>query len=228
MRFFLQSADMILLETQMAVNFMKVDFPSANIAVHTNYRKISDIAVTPHEQCRRFIYLGRVRKNKGILEIIEAAESIKTEDLVVDIYGPFEGDLSQEIFDNLNIVKYGGIIDPAVVSDLLSNYDALLLPTFYEGEGHPGAILEAYASGLPVIASNRPSIAEIVDESSGILISPRDFDSLRDAMIKLMSEPDFYHNLIRGALNKRQDFSLTRGVERFLAICDDLIEVQTE
>lgn len=227
-RFLFLSADMILLETQMAVDLMKAEFPTAKIALHTNYRRISDIAVKPRKQCRRFIYLGRVRKNKGILEIIEAAESITTEDLAVDIYGPFEGTLSQENFENCNTVKYCGIIDPANVSDLLSKYDALLLPTFYEGEGHPGAILEAYASGLPVIASNRQSITEIVDSSSGILIKPHDVDSLRDAMVKLINEPDFYQKLIRGALEKRQEFSLTRGVERFLSICDDLCKVQTE
>ncbi|RLD07171.1 MAG: hypothetical protein DRI65_05250 [Chloroflexota bacterium] len=221
-RFFFLSGDLILLETQIAVDLMKAEFPTANIAIHKNYRKVPGIEIMPRRQCRRFIYLGKIRKNKGILEIIEAAESLNTQNIIVDIYGPFEGDLSKDIFDNCRIVKYCGIIEPDNVADILNNYHALLLPTFYEGEGHPGAILEAYASGLPVITSNWQAIVEIVDGSSGILISPGNVESLRDAMIKLINGPDFYQKLIRGALKKRQEFSLISGVERFLTYCNDL------
>ena len=222
-RYIYKTLDLVLVETQAAIDQIKVDYPLARIALHKNYRMVPEQEVLPHQRCHRFIFLGKVREDKGILEIIEAAESMAVEDLEVDVYGPFEGSLSEETFDNCRTVRYCGILSPDQVGDVLNSYHALLLPTYYEGEGHPGAILEAYASGLPVIVSNRQTLMEIVDDSSGMLIPAQDPASLKEAMSRLITDPDLYQKLAHGAIKKRQEFSLPKGVEYFISYCRGLI-----
>ncbi len=221
-RYIYKSLDLVLVETQAAVDQIKIDYPSARIALHKNYRMIPEQEVVPHQRCHRFIFLGKVREDKGILDIIEAAESMAVEDLVVDVYGPFEGGLSEETFANCQKVRYCGILSPDQVVDVISTYHALLLPTYYAGEGHPGAILEAYASGLPVIVSKRQTLMEIVDDSSGVLVPAQDPARLKEAMTRLVTDPDLYQRLANGAIKKRQEFGLPKGVEHFISYCRDL------
>ena len=93
--------------------------------------------------------------------------------IIVDIFGPLDGQYTAEEIKSKGkgVVRYKGTLTPAQVYQELFNYHALILPTFYEGEGYPGVILEAYNCGMPVIATNWLSIPEIVDRNTGILIS---------------------------------------------------------
>lgn len=49
-------------------------------------------------------------------------------------------------------------------TEVLKNYDALLFPTYYEGEGFAGTIIDAFAAGLPVIASDWKYNSEIIKQ----------------------------------------------------------------
>ena len=58
-----------------------------------------------------------------------------------------------------------------------------MLPTFYEGEGYPGAIIEAFSLGLPVISTHWKAIPEIVkDQQTGILIEPNTVEAFVKAI----------------------------------------------
>ena len=125
-------------------------------------------------------------------------------------------------FKGKGVVGYKGILTHEQVSAKLISYDALILPTFYEGEGYPGVILEAYSHGLPVIATRWRSIPEIVDEESGLLISVRSPEALAQAMNKLHKDVSLYNQIQRGALSKRLQFSDRFWAERFVEWCDNL------
>ena len=78
----------------------------------------------------------------------------------------------------------------------MSEHDALVLPTYFEGEGIPGVIVEALQSGLPVISIKWRSIPGIIqDEKNGLLVEPRDSDSLGHAMGRLASDSRLYKRL---------------------------------
>ncbi|MFR3494185.1 MAG: glycosyltransferase [Blautia sp.] len=51
-------------------------------------------------------------------------------------------------------IRYKGMVPFNQSTEVLKNYDALLFPTYYEGEGFAGTIIDAFAAGLPVIASD--------------------------------------------------------------------------
>ncbi|MEO1626915.1 MAG: glycosyltransferase family 4 protein, partial [Bacteroidota bacterium] len=78
---------------------------------------------------------------------------------------------------------YKGVLSKAEVLPTLREYDVLILPTYYGGEGYPGSIIEAYSLGLPVITTRWKSIPEIVRHGySGRLIDIQSNEQLLEAM----------------------------------------------
>jgi glycosyltransferase involved in cell wall biosynthesis len=166
----------------------------------------------------RLVYVGHVKQEKGVLELMEAVRRLGG-DVVLDIYGPILGDIS---FKDLILghSSYCGPVDPAVVPQLLGRYDALVLPTYYAGEGYPGVILEAYAAGLPVISTNWQCIPEIVTEDSGILVPPRDVDALVDA-IRTMRMENLYHQFGAGVRTQAAFFDAQRWSDLYVEVSND-------
>jgi glycosyltransferase involved in cell wall biosynthesis len=94
---------------------------------------------------------------------------------------------------------------------------------YLSGEGYPGAILEAFAAGIPVITTRWLSIPEIVDHSCGILIPPRNPAALADAVIRLTTDPLLYQRLCAGAVGKRGQFSSSYWTRAFVDYCRPLV-----
>jgi glycosyltransferase involved in cell wall biosynthesis len=75
------------------------------------------------------------------------------------------------------------------VPDILAAADLFVLPSVYEG--FPGAAIEAMALGLPVIASDLPTLREVVEEGdSGLLVPPRNTERLAEAMGHVLDAPE--------------------------------------
>ncbi|NND34353.1 MAG: glycosyltransferase [Saprospiraceae bacterium] len=131
---------------------------------------------------KRYVYVGHIKSSKGIAEILQAATELD-ESYTIHIYGPIvEPDLAF-LRDDPDI--YCGMITGDVYK-VLAKYDVLILPTYYEGEGYPGVIIEAFAMGLPVISTNWKCIPEIVDQGqTGFLIEPRSAQALKEAIIQI-------------------------------------------
>ena len=137
---------------------------------------------------KRFIYLGFVNKSKGINHLLEAAKELGN-DYTIHIYGPIRENYEsseekrfQEKFDEQKGI-YQGVLQKEKVLETIRKYDVLILPTFYQGEGYPGVIIEAYSLGLPVISTNWKAIPEIVaNKKTGLLIEPRSTAAIVDAI----------------------------------------------
>ena len=87
---------------------------------------------------------------------------------------------------------------------LLQSALSLVYVSLYEGFGLP--ILEAFASGTPVITSNVSSIPEVAG-GAAIMVSPNDIDEIQASMQKLIASKDARENLIAQGLIKAQEFS---------------------
>lgn len=173
------------------------------------------------KKCRKFVFLGRVVRAKGIPEILEAARCLSDE-ATIDIFGPLKGSFSQSDFSDSRLVRYCGVLPQEKVIPILLNYDALLLPTSFHGEGYSGAVIEAYFAGIPVICTKWRALPEIVDETSGILIPPHDADALLKAMQKLMEDEQLYRSLCKGALEKSELFLADKWTGQFVHFCIEL------
>lgn len=119
----------------------------------------------------RFCTFSRVMKEKGIEDAVEIIKRINANSNIcsLDIYGPIE---SSQIswFEELkshfpNYIKYKGTVDSEKSIDFLKKYFVLLFPTRFFTEGIPGTIIDAYASGVPVISSKWESFDDVVAEN---------------------------------------------------------------
>lgn len=173
--------------------------------------------------CRRFIFLSHVKQTKGIPELIAAGERFG-DDVTVDVYGPFRDGMTEATFSSCRRVRYQGVVAPEKVLEVLGSYDALVLPTYYEGEGYPGVIIEAYMVGVPVICTRWRRLPEIVDNRSGLLIEPQNTEALYLAMKKLTDDSVLFKQLRLGAFNKRNEFDIEAWTDRFLGFCREAVE----
>lgn len=147
---------------------------------------------------RRFLYMGHIKKSKGLNELLAAKKSLG-DSYIVDIYGPImESDF--RFLENESYYK-GVINDKEKLAAALVQYDLLILPTFYEGEGYPGSIIEAYSYGLPVISTNWKSIPEIVEDGeTGFLVEPESTKALEEGMEAI--DESNYKRMSDNALSK--------------------------
>ena len=145
----------------------------------------------------KFVFLSRVHPDKGCKEIIEAAKKLNSLGLessfLIDFYGtiaPGYENHFMSMIESCPNANYMGFLDLNCQDgyDKLSNYDAMLFPTYYDGEAFPGAVIDAFISGLPVIASDWHFNKEIIDEEVGILVKPRDIATLMNAMADVINK----------------------------------------
>lgn len=155
------------------------------------------------------IFVGQVKREKGIFDIVEALRG--RSDLRCDFYGQLV-DRDRELFlgkvTELDNVRYEGVIEPGAVSDVISRYDALLLPTYHGGEGYPAVILEAFAAGVPVVTTEWRSIPEIVEDGvRGILVPIRSPEKVREAIDRLLADQNLYESIAHNAFEYVKSFS---------------------
>ncbi|MCX8078628.1 MAG: glycosyltransferase family 4 protein [Geminocystis sp.] len=110
------------------------------------------------------------------------------------------------------------------VPAILNGIDCLVLPS--TSEGLPLVLLEAMAAGKPVIASNVGGCAEVViDGETGILVTPRDVDSLYNAMQKIRTSPTMAKTMgNKGKQRVHQHFNLEKCVREFEKLLEQLGE----
>lgn len=128
----------------------------------------------------RLVFLSRMIPEKGADLAVAAVAALNAArerpGCTLDLYGPVADDhqawLSQLLQGHGDAIAYRGPLAPDAVLETLSRYDALLFPTRYAGEGFPGVIVEAYAAGLAVIASDWQDNGEVVSEGTTGLLFP--------------------------------------------------------
>lgn len=164
-----------------------------NVMVLPNMKEISYI---PHKKyvdrkIKRFVFLSRIIPQKGVDYIIQATNKLVAngvDKFVVDFYGRidpgYEDSFKSSIKDN-NYLNYKGFLDLGNKSgyDVLASYDAMLFPTYWQGEGFPGIIIDAFVAGLPVIASDwNLNTSLIKDSYNGVIVPVHNIEALMEAM----------------------------------------------
>lgn len=220
-------ADIALFETKASVlHFKKIS--RHRVYWHPNSRPI-DHSVRERSSRRpsdpvRFLYVGHVNAAKGIRELIAAGERIQG-NVDIDVYGPLNDQITETAFIGKR-TSYKGVLPPEKISPAMQQYDLLVLPTYHNGEGHPGVILEAYSAGLPVIATRWRSIPEIVDETCGVFVEPGNTDDLVRAMQMFVQSPEKIETLRPGAIKKASAFSSLFWTGEFAMLHFDLARTE--
>ena len=155
------------------------------------------------------VFIGQIKETKGVFDIVRAIAD--RHGIRCDFYGPvFEKDRKRfmhEMEQSPNC-HYRGILARDEVIETLGAYDALLLPTYHEGEGQPAVILEAFAAGVPVVTTRWKSIPELVeDRRRGLLVSPSAPDEIAHALEELSGDRELFTSIARNAHEYVKGFS---------------------
>ena len=150
-------------------------------------------------------------KSKNISGLLESLKII--DDKGIDFQCKLIGegmdlDLMKEKAKNLqliNKVSFTGLLQGQALADELSSGDFLVLSSNYENM--PVVILEALASGLPVVSTNVGGIKEMIDDTKGILVEPRNKEALAEAMIKMIETHKNYDaNYLRNSVIEKYGY----------------------
>jgi len=133
-----------------------------------------------------FLFVGRLKKEKGIIELLEAFSQIDDSKAKLVIIGSDEEGLLP-LVEQQNAVHYLGF--KTNVDEYYSMTDILCLPSHREGFGN--VVIEAAATSVPTIASDIYGLSDaVVDNETGILHQVQNADELKQAMEKLLTTPD--------------------------------------
>jgi glycosyltransferase involved in cell wall biosynthesis len=171
------------------------------------------------------LVVGRLVYEKGHEFLIRAMSIVTRQHphakAVICGDGPLKAQLELLISQNAltDQVKLLGSVDD--LSEIYSVADIFVLPS--RSEGLPLALLEAMASGLPVIATRVQGVGEVVDDGiHGLLVPLEDPDALGEAITKLVSDPESRHNMgVAAQLRVMQNYTTERMCERYLDLIRD-------
>ena len=177
------------------------------------------------------LFVGRFTESKGIIFLVKAfQELIKRRD---DLKHKFklvlvgDGPLFQEIKvlthkESIrdNVLFTGRLRD---VNSLMKISSIFCLPSVYEA--FPLVILEAMATGLPVIATKVGAVPEIITNGqNGILVNIKDPKNIADAILSLHEDQSFYEKIKRNATATAKLFGWEALIERYLNVFSQAIQ----
>jgi glycosyltransferase involved in cell wall biosynthesis len=176
----------------------------------------------------RFVFLGRLVDWKALDIVIEALSRMPEAELVVIGDGPMREPWRQtaERYGVSERVEFTGFLLQAECAPYLRDALALVLPSIYECGG--AVVLEAMASGIPVIATKWGGPADYLDDSCGFLVEPSSREAMVEgfaaAMSKLIAEPRLRGELgARGRTRVEQQFDWEKKIDRIQEIYHSLL-----
>lgn len=230
-KLFLKKFVSIFYGVYVETNIMKSELESLglkNLKCMTNFKKLEIASIEydnidiprPFKACT----FSRVVEKKGIEDAINVVKKInELSDRIIislDIYGPIEHSYKekfkvlQEKFPQY--ISYKGCIDYSKTVDTLKEYYVLLFPTRFYTEGVPGTIIDAYASGIPIIASRWKSAEEIIIHGkTGMIYEFTDICDFEEKLLFLINNPDVVKQMKANCFHLAKKFHSSIVISQF-------------
>ena len=195
-RIALKNADIVFFENAENRNIMiknKIIPMSSTCVLHgagVNLEKFQYLQYPRQDNQTRFLFIGRVMREKGIEELFKATKLLVEdgEKVILDVVGDLQAD-SKEIMEKYGKeewLNYHGFQED--VRPFIEQSNCFILPSYHEGMANVN--LEAAASGRPIITSNIHGCKEAVQEAvTGYTCDPKDVRSIYNAMKKIIQLP---------------------------------------
>lgn len=179
-----------------------------------------------------FLFSGRWELRKNIVRIIQAFAKFRAESKI-DMQLVFSGERTWAAEEADAVIRDNGLEQDvldlgkssfAELPQLYSGAVALAYPSLWEGFGLP--IVEAMASGTPVITSNNSSMKEIGGDAA-LLVTPESVDEIAEAMYQIASSPELQDSLRTKGLERAARFTWRNTAEQTLALYERQHEQQS-
>jgi glycosyltransferase involved in cell wall biosynthesis len=173
--------------------------------------------------------IGRLTEMKGFEYLIRACMKIKagmTFKCHIVGEGPLRKDLTELVKTSglKESVVFDGVLDNIRIKQLLSKANLFVLPSIWSDkdgqDGIPVVLMEAMASGIPVIASKISGIPELIEDGkTGLLVEPKNEQQLTEKIINLLNDKGLQKRLVMNArLKIEQDFDIVKNTDLLLDI----------
>jgi colanic acid/amylovoran biosynthesis glycosyltransferase len=232
----MQAARVVITETDYAAKFLRERFPERADRIHHIYNGLNlvefgspDFSSDPP----LIIAIGRLIKKKGFMDLIRACALLveRGRSFRCEIFG--EGPLEEQLGGQIEelglqkLVKLPGAKPQHELRAHLANASVFVLPSVREADGGmdnlPTVIMEAMATGLPVVSTRIGGIPEMVVESeTGFLVQPGDSVALANAIERVTNDRSLGQKLGQAGFERAQMlFSIEKNVRELGAlICD--------
>jgi glycosyltransferase involved in cell wall biosynthesis len=193
------------------------------IRVIPNYVETNRFVPSKREpnQKLRIAFVGRLDKQKNLLAFFEAVAGLDVEVWLIG-YGPQRADLEKKTEGAKAAFRFLGNVPNAELPGLLNNCDIFVLPSLYEG--HPKALLEAMACGLPVVGTRVPGTRELIQDDENGILCETDSASIRAAIEQLINDASLRERLGKSARSfVEKKFALDHVVELEMSLLNDLV-----
>jgi glycosyltransferase involved in cell wall biosynthesis len=168
---------------------MEAGIPEAKIFIRPNFMNASPVAPI-YGKGKYALYLGRISPEKGMWTLVRAFQRLKGIRLKIAGTGPIEADLGEYLKTNaLENIELVGFVKGEDKCKLLADSLFVVLPSeCYETFGI--VVLEAFAAGKPVVASNIGSLPYVIEDGkSGVLFEPGNVEDLIEKVNHLVANP---------------------------------------
>lgn len=198
-----------------------------------NSKPVFDISPKEHNTKEtKFVFVSRIIPEKGCDYIINCVNRLNAkgykDQYSVTFYGKVgpEYHFKEKIAD-IDNVEFKGVLNLLNKAgyEELSSYDIFLFPTFYKGEGFPGSVIDAYISGLPIIASDWHFNKEVVKEGeTGFVIPPKDENALYDIMLTLIQDKAVLSKMRQNCINEAKRYDVNSVLTKEVLIKVGLLD----
>ena len=166
-----------------------------------------------------FIFVGALHPRKNIARLLQAYDEFRNasnSDIKMIIVGEkmFKSADIGKVYNGLKYkedVIFTGRLSPDNLSKLMASAIALTFVPLFEGFGIP--VVEAFYCDTAVITSNVTSLPEVAGDAA-LLVDSFSVDSIKDAMIKIVTDIDFRKDLIVKARIQRNNFTWNKTAEK--------------
>lgn len=196
--------------------------PEASIYVIPNcvdFDALPTSEAIPHDR-KEALFLGWVVPSKGIRELVQAWDRVSPKGWTLKVAGPSNPAFIQslEVSHRLQGIEFVGELDHDDAMLAMARCDVFVLPS--HTEGFPNVVLEAMALGKPIIATRVGAIpAMLEDGESGLLVPPKDTETLAEALTLAIADPE-RRSILGGRARKRalEFYSLNRVFDTYLSL----------
>lgn len=155
------------------------------------------------------IFVGSFTVNKGSRRVLHAITNLG------GVYGIFLG--KGRMKNENGKVLFQGLVKHFQLAEMLSCADVFVLPTLNEGSSN--AIIEAMASGLPIVSSDIPAVRDQCDSSFSILIDPNNVEQIENAIASIIYDDEILLTMRKNAILYSREFTLknrAKNISNFL------------
>lgn len=211
----------------------RYNYPKENIVVVPNgvsekFKKISDKKKEKKKEewgfkNKRIILSIGIAEYKNINGTIEAFNEISKKEKESHLIkvGKFTFEQEKKIVNyNLkNKVSVYEFLDEKKLVELYSIADLLIFPSFYEGFGLP--VIEAMASGCPVVTSTRGSLPEISNKCA-LLANPYNQKELNQASFRAYTDDSLRKEMIKKGIKRAKNFSWKKTAKSTISVYESI------